>query len=183
MKTEAQETTQLNNIDDNTLVSDLIGTDVPEEVEEVKEEIDVESDELKKAREEVERLEQRKTSLDEEATRLEENGETLGEEIERLEKEKQEFEALEKIRERKIELEQEIVELNKRSMINELLRKRKITKDLKGWAESLTYEQLEYYDTFVQGKKTILDEKNETNMTDDDMEEWRRKQMHSRIIS
>lgn len=152
-KTQTEE-----NLDDNTNEAD---TDVPDVVKQ--------AEEVNKAlKEELEALKSRTSNV------FEEN--------EALKIELEEQKKLDGLAKENAEIKAKLEAIKRSTLVDGMIATGKINENLREWADNLSYEQLEEFSKHAPKVKTILDQKNPSTLSDEDMEKWKKEQQKSRIL-
>jgi len=99
-----------------------------------------------------------------------------------LKKELEDAKKLAEMAEENKALQGQLEAIKKNSLIEGMVASGQITNDLKEWASGMNFDQLQTFAGSAPKVKTILEEKNPVDNTDETMEEWKKKQQKSRIL-
>jgi len=157
--------------------------ETPEVIEEAPIETEVESEE-KKSDAVSEAMEQNK-KLKEELEELKANTSNVFEDNAILKQELEDQKKLAEMAKENAEIREQLDNIKRTAIIDEMMATGKINGDLKEWAQELSLPQLEKFMKNAPKMKTILDEINDaaTSSPSDEMEKWHADQMKSRIIN
>jgi len=101
-----------------------------------------------------------------------------------LKAELEEQQKLVEIAKENAEMKQQLEGIKRNSIIDSLIASGGLTNDLKDWAQSLSFEQLEIFNKYAPKVKTILQQTNDhVSDAEKNMQEWKKAQSKSRIIA
>lgn len=160
-------------------IEEPVKEDEKEKPIEIKEEKPVEKDDVPDV---VKQAQEINKKLKQELEDLKTRNSNVFEENEALKLQLEEQKALDKLSIENAEIKAQLEAIKRNTMIEHLIASGKINNNLKAWAENLTFEQLEEFSKHAPKTKTVLDQKNSTTETDEDMQKWLEEQKRSRII-
>jgi len=182
MSDETQETTEA-----EVTESTDTGTPVPEDVEQAEqtEEQEAQTEETQEVKPDlVAEAQAEQKRLMEEIEALKTEDTNIFEQNAQLKVDLEDAKKLQAVASENAKLKAQLEDSKRNTLTDSMLKSGKITADMRGWADGLSFDQLQEFARHAPRRKTILDEKNTgAEPTDTTFEEWNKKISKSRIIS